>query len=465
MKKTLLLFSLFILSASVTAKVLTDADLTGCKKIAIIAGTYDPFTTGHEGMGKAITSQLKFDCVVYLPTQDPPHKIASPFKTRYEMIEAALKEDTKLFYPSEADLALSPKDYVKKLKGPGNAREIYAVLGSDLSPKAMMYYINEYRLGPDGYIITGRGAGDVPEIAEAFKKKPHHVVEIQESVSSTQVRKWFVEHDEVYFNKNFPVEKFPNDFVHPEVSKYIQRNALYLGSDGVSTRGVGRILKTGFTSTLNKVGLYHPLREIMVKRNAQDALTEVVIEGKTYPLKKHLGSGLTADAYIFQFDGQDHVIKIANQRLKSPASILQDVKIGQWLNNETSIKVPPIQAVDPDGKWKVTTLVKGESLGTYLANRNGYIEPDIKKQLQKAVEDMVNLSAKTNIKLDLSIDNLKIWNGQVYLIDAGPIPPDVKHPMSYQEFTKIWSQHTKIPINNNCANVLKAFLATKRAVN
>lgn len=447
-----------LLSISAFAKVFSEESIKNCKKIAIVAGTYDPFTYGHEYMGRAITTKLPFDCVVYLPTQDPPHKIASPLQTRYEMLEAALKDKPNYFYPTLDDLKLSPKDYVEKLKNLGHKKEVFAVLGSDLSPQTKMYYINEFRLGPDGYIVTGRGAGETVEIAEAFKKKPLHVVEVAESFSSTQARKWFVENDDVYFAKDVPAERYPNDILNPEVSKYIKENGLYLGTDGVTTRSPARILKTAITSTLDKVGLFQPLREILVNKNKQDILTEIVIKGKTYPLKKHLGSGLTADAYIFDYDGRNHVIKIANDRPRSPFAIEQDVKIGQWLNEKTSIRVPEVQAIHPEGKWKITTLVGGESLGDYLKKNNGFIEPHIEKELRQAVEDMVNLSKKTNIKLDLSVDNIKIWNDKVYLIDAGPIPADVKHPMTYAEFTKKWSSHTKIPINNKCSNALKVFL-------
>ncbi|WPU65994.1 hypothetical protein [Peredibacter starrii] len=455
----LLALAPLLLTVHSFAKVFSEENIKNCKKIAIVAGTYDPFTYGHEYMGKAIIEKLPFDCVVYLPTQDPPHKIASPFQTRYEMLEAALKDKPNYFYPAQEDTKLSPKAYVEKLKTLGQQKEVFAVLGSDLSPQTKMYYINEFRLGPDGYIVTGRGAGEKVEIADAFKNKPLHVVEVPESYSSTQARKWFVQNDDVYFAKDVPAERYPNDILNPEVSKYIKENGLYLGTDGVTTRSPARILKTAVTSGLDKVGLFHPLREILVNKNKQDVLTEIVIDGKTYPLKKHLGSGLTADAYIFEFEGQNHVIKIANDRPRSGFAIAQDVKIGQWLNQKTSIKVPDVQAMDPQGKWKITTLVGGESLGDYLQKNNGYIEPHIEKQLRQAVDDMIKLSKKTNIKLDLSVDNLKIWNGKVYLIDAGPIPADVKHPMSYDEFTKRWSGHTKVAINRKCSNALKVFLA------
>jgi hypothetical protein len=372
------------------------------------------------------------------------------------MLEAALKNEEGLFYPSQEDLKLSPKDYVKKMRELVLDKKVYAVLGSDLSPKNYMYYINEYRLDPDGYIITGRG--DEPEVAKAFKNKPFHVVHPENSTSSTKARAWFVERPGTYFNPSIPATELPQSILREEVSRYILDNGVYLGSDGVTTRGPLRMAKTAFTSGLNKVGLFHPLREVMVNKHKQDQLSEIIVDGKTYPLKKHLGSGLTADAYIFNYDGQDMVVKIANQRPNSPAAIKQDVLIGQWLNEKTSIQVPEVAFMDPEGKFKITTKIGGESLGEYLKRVDGLIEPSVENQLRSAVNDMIKMSAMTNIKLDLSVDNLKIWNGKVFLIDAGPIPADVKHPMSFDEFVKTWGSHTKLKIRSHCSNALKGLL-------
>ena len=452
------MLSVFILifSSVIWAKPMTPEEMAKCKNIAIVAGTYDPFTFGHEQMAVAIRKDLPFDCVIYLPTKDTPHKISSPYQTRYDMLEAALKNEEGMFYPDRADMDMNPKDYVKKLRETSQNKTVFAVLGSDLSDKNYMYYINKYRLDPDGYIITGRG--DEVKVASAFGNKPHHVIHPESTVSSTTARKWFAERPETYFKPGAAASDLPQHILREDVSRYIMNNGLYLGSDGVTTRTPFRMAKTAFTSTLNKVGLYHPLREVMVNKHKQDALTEIVIDGKKYPLKKHLGSGLTADAYIFNYDGQDMVVKIANQRPTAPFAIKQDVLIGTWLNEKTSIKVPDVHFMDPDGKFKVTTKVGGESLGEYLKRKNGVIDPGIEKQLRSAVDDMLALSKKTNIKLDLSVDNFKIWNEKVYLIDAGPIPADVKHPMSYDEFTKTWGSHVKVSIRPHCSSALKTLL-------
>lgn len=455
--KTLTLFLFLFVSQSLLAGVLNPAALSKCKNIAIVAGTYDPFTNGHEIIGKQILKSLEFDCVVYLPTGNPPHKIASPLQTRYDMMEVALKDEPNLFYPDPADLKISPKEYVDKLKKfGGNNRKVFAVLGGDLSPQNRMYYINRFRLDPDGYILVGR-AGEEVEVAKAFNNRPYHVIEDGGSTSSSsKARKWFVDNEEVYFAEG-KIKQFPEEVLRREVAQYIKDNGLYLGSDGVTTRSVGKILQSGFTRTLHATGLFHPLRNIMVKKNAQAALTEIEINGVKYPLKKHLGSGLTADAYVFNYKGEDMVVKIANQRLKSPGAIKQDVTIGNWLNSRTSIKVPEVEYMHPDGNFKITKLIRGESLGEYMKRTGGKIDPAVEKQLKAAVEDMVKMSKVSNIKLDLSVDNLKIWNNKVYLIDAGPIPPDASHPMNYESFVVGWKAQAKTPIGKRCAELWRSF--------
>jgi nicotinic acid mononucleotide adenylyltransferase len=448
-------FFLFVLLEQANALPLGAAQLKNCKNIAIISGTYDPFTLGHENMGREILKRLEFDCVVYLPTGNPPHKIASPLDSRYAMMEAHLKDEPKLFYPSPEDMKLGPKAYVDKLKTfNGEKRSVYAVLGSDLSPQNRMYWINRFRLDPDGYIVTGRG-DEAIEVASAFKNRPTHVLEVNVSISSTDARKWFVANEQVYFKPGGVGDEFPQKVLKKEVAEYIAKNGLYYGSDGVTTRSPVRILKTAFNQGLTKAGLFEPLREVVVKQHKQDQLVDVIIDGKTYPLKKHLGSGLTADAYILNYDGEEWVVKIANQRPNSPKSILQDVKIGEYLRHKTSINIPEIKAVDPEGKYKISRLVRGESLGDYLASHKGVIEPALEVQLRKAVEDMLSLSKITNTKLDLSVDNLKIWNNKVYLIDAGPIPPDVSHPMSYEAFLAKWKKGAagKVNFGNRCSGM------------
>lgn len=454
----LLNFVVLFLCQSVLAGGLNPAALSKCKNIAIVAGTYDPYTNGHKLMGQEILKRLDFDCVVYLPTGNPPHKIASPLKTRYDMMEAALKDEPNLFYPEWEDLQISPKTYVDKLKNfGGQNRKVFAVLGSDLSPQNRMYYINRFRLDPDGYIITGRGDEEI-KIAQAFNNRPYHVVPVNESYSSTQARKWFVANDDVYFKVGDIGTHYPTDVLDKNVAQYIKDHGLYLGSDGVTTRSVGRIVRTEVVQAANKAGLFTPIREMLVKKHANKELVEVVIDGETYPLKKHLGSGLTSDAYVLNYKGEDMVVKIANARPKSTFSIKQDVLIGNWLNAKTSIKVPEVEFMDPEGKVKLTRFVRGESLGEYMKRTGGKIEPSLEVQLRKAVEDMVNLSKTTNIKLDLSVDNLKIWNNQVYLIDAGPIPPDVTHPMSYEAFLSKWKGQAKTPLNKRCAHIWNSLL-------
>jgi nicotinic acid mononucleotide adenylyltransferase len=457
------LISTLLTLGSTFAKSLTEEEIKKCKKIAVIAGTYDPFTNGHEAMGNEILKKLPFDCVVYLPTKNPPHKIASPFQSRYEMIQAALNDHPNLFFPDQKDLELSSRDYIEKLKVTGNKKEVFAVLGSDLSPQTKMYYINKLRMNPDGFIVTGRGEEEVP-VAEAFKKKPLHVLPMENDLSSTKVRRWFSSNADIYFmDSGVPQDRLPKGMLRQSVADYIKDKGLYLGSDGVTERSAARIAKTFVNEGLQKVGLFHPLRNVLVKRNKQDALTHVTIDGQQYELKKHLGSGLTADAYIFDYEGQKHVIKIANARPRSGASIIQDVTIGTWLNKKTSIRVPEVQKMDPEGKWKITTLIGGESLGEYLSNRGGTMEPHIEKEIKNVIDDMLKLSAATNIKLDLSVDNLKIWNDKVYLIDAGPIPPDVSHPVSYEEFKSKWVSHIKPGSRQKCSTVLKTFLLKAKA--
>ncbi len=453
-------FLIMSLFSAVDARPLSQEEMSKCKKVALVAGTYDPFTHGHESMGTAILKDTPFDCVVFLPTKDPPHKIAAPFKTRYEMIEAALQNEEKLFYPLWEDTQISPKEYVKKIRALTQEKTVFAVLGSDLSPQTKMFYINEFRLGPDGYIITGRG--EDPEIAKAFKKKPHYVVHPAFTVSSTQARKWFVDNPAVYFSS--APKEFPDSIIRPEVSRYIADNGLYLATDGVTTRSIFRIAKTGTLNLVSDLNLYHPLREILVKLNAsKTAVPEgLTVNSQVVKIQKQLGTGLTATAYTINYNGKEVVAKVANDRPHSSFSIKQDVLISQWLGLKTSINVPNIHWVDPSGAMKVADKIGGESLKDYLIRTKGVLDPEIEMQLRRTVSDALKMANKTNLKLDLSTDNLKISEGKVYLIDAGPIPPDAKLPTSFDKYLDRWGAASKVEIKKNCSNALKGLLLELR---
>lgn len=450
-------FIVFFFASGSVAKPLSIMEMEKCSAIAIVPGTYDPFTNGHQGMGREILNKLDFDCVVYLPTQDPPHKISSPFKSRYEMLEAALGEDEKLFYPSADDLSMSPKDYVKKLREHSKNKKVFVAMGSDLSPKNYMYFINRFRLDPDGYIMTGREKEEVV-VARAFERRPYHVLNPPESLSSTSVRKWFQANEEIYFASTVGAQRAPLEMIHPKVSDYIVQHGMYFASPSDTTRSVGRLATSAVQGAANKLGLFNPIREALVKKYSQPNLTSLEIDGKTYPMKRHLGAGLTADAYIINYQGEDLVVKVANQRAKSPGSILSEIRVSRWLDERTAIKVPEIIAADPEGKWKIARFVSGESLGEYLKRTNGVIEPAVETELRKATEEMLNMSRRTNVKLDFSVDNLKIWNGKVYLIDPGTIPADARHPATYEHFLRGWTSQLKLSGRNRCSLALRRLL-------
>lgn len=449
---------LFLLMTDLSfSKPLTAEDMKNCASIAIIPGTFDPFTNGHEAMGKEITKTLPFDCVLYIPSQDTPHKTPSPFQSRYDMVEAALRDSDSLFYPAQEDLLLSPKEYIEKLRASMGSKKMFAVMGSDLSPNNHMYWINRFKRNPDGYIFTGRD-GETVKVAESFKQRPYHIVYPGNSLSSTTVRKWFQANDEIYFSGDKAAAMAPDELIHPRVSQYIVDHGMYFASPSETKRTLGKVVTSTVQKAVNKLGLFDAIREVLVKKHSQSKLTSIEIDGQSYPLKRHLGAGLTADAYIIHYKGEDLVVKIANQRPHSPNSILSEIRVSTWLDKKTGIRVPEIIDVDPEGKWKVSRFVGGESLGEYLKRTNGVMEASVEAEVRKSVEEMIALSKKTNVKLDLSVDNLKIWNGKVYLIDPGPIPPHASHPQSYAEFYQRWTSQLKIKGTNPCAFALRSLI-------
>lgn len=72
---------------------------TPCEKrrIGIFGGTFDPPHIGHLILAAEARDQLKLDCVLWVVTPDPPHKIlrrqVSPLDVRLEMVSATIGDD------------------------------------------------------------------------------------------------------------------------------------------------------------------------------------------------------------------------------------------------------------------------------------------------------------------------------------------------------------------------------------
>ena len=72
---------------------------TGCKRIGVFGGTFDPIHFGHLVLAVEAKHRLRLDRVFLVPAGDPPHKQASaisPLHHRLAMCRLAVAEDTDI---------------------------------------------------------------------------------------------------------------------------------------------------------------------------------------------------------------------------------------------------------------------------------------------------------------------------------------------------------------------------------
>lgn len=62
------------------------------QKIAILGGTFDPVHWGHLLMAQTALSQTAIEQVIWVPTRDPSHKLATEFAQRLEMVQEAIAD-------------------------------------------------------------------------------------------------------------------------------------------------------------------------------------------------------------------------------------------------------------------------------------------------------------------------------------------------------------------------------------
>ena len=106
------------------------------KKIAIFGGTFDPIHLGHLHVAHEIK---KIDDIIFIPTNNPPHKRnkkITPFEIRYKWISKSISEYSN-YYVSKIEFEKKFSysiDLIKSLSvSYKDEAELYFIMGSDMS--------------------------------------------------------------------------------------------------------------------------------------------------------------------------------------------------------------------------------------------------------------------------------------------------------------------------------------------
>jgi nicotinate-nucleotide adenylyltransferase len=144
-------------------------------RIALFGGTFDPIHSGHMRAARAAARKFRLDCVLFVPSGNPPHKAEdglTPFAHRYAMVVLATAGDPR-FVPSLLE-APTPDgrlrysiDTVRAAKRRLSMNdEMFFLLGADALLDLPHWKDFRRLLSSTHFIVVSRPGFSVAQIAE-----------------------------------------------------------------------------------------------------------------------------------------------------------------------------------------------------------------------------------------------------------------------------------------------------------
>jgi nicotinate-nucleotide adenylyltransferase len=140
--------------------------------IALFGGTFDPIHHGHLIVARAVLEQLDFESVVFIPAQNPPHKIGlelSDASHRLEMARLAV-EGERYFDVSDVEIRRAGLSYTvvtvesyRQMVGPDVP--LAWIIGADSLPELHSWYRIGELIDSCRVVTAARPGYDVPDLA------------------------------------------------------------------------------------------------------------------------------------------------------------------------------------------------------------------------------------------------------------------------------------------------------------
>lgn len=197
-------------------------------RTGIFGGTFDPIHNGHLLSAAAIKDVLKLDKIVFIPTGEPPHKVArrvTPSEDRLAMVKLAV-EDNENFEVSDIECRRNNYTYtydtLKELNEKAQPdEEFFMIIGADTLADVFNWYRSEDVFKLCSFVAMKRPGSD-NEIYENNLKRARaagavvHTAEIpQFDISSTKIREAISKNEDL------------SEYVPTAVAEYIKANNLY----------------------------------------------------------------------------------------------------------------------------------------------------------------------------------------------------------------------------------------------
>ncbi len=195
-------------------------------KIAFFPGTFDPFTSGHKEIAKAIRS---FGFEVFLGVDEFSwSKRTQPSLIRKNIINMSIADEMDIYiYPEDFPTNLANAEDLKQLSMNFQDYRPYIVVGSDVITNASAYKepMTDFSIHSFPHIVFERHDREYPPehgnlLSEAINQINAPVIRLNlppqyEDISSTQIR--------TYIDENRDISKL----IDPMAQKYIYENSLY----------------------------------------------------------------------------------------------------------------------------------------------------------------------------------------------------------------------------------------------
>ena len=197
-------------------------------RTGIFGGTFDPVHNGHLICAREVMNKLQFDRIIFIPTGDPPHKIArkiTPAKDRLAMLAAAIEGQNGF---TVCDIECQRGDYTYtydtlielKKTAPSN-EEFFMIIGADTLADIFNWYRSTDVFRLCSFVAMKRPGCDEMLFRQNLQKAAQAgaavcVADIpQIDISSTQIREAVAAEEEI------------GDFVPASVCEYIRQKNLY----------------------------------------------------------------------------------------------------------------------------------------------------------------------------------------------------------------------------------------------
>lgn len=426
------------------AKRLEASDIEKAKKIVIYRGSFDPITEGHEEVIRKILRETNADLVVVVPSRTSGVKRLLPLQHRLKMLDAAFASESKVAYPLGGELGtLLEKNGVISL-----AREIrriqpkaslIAAVGGDVARSSTLILNLWQQIRPESWVVVSRDTSAL-ELAKVFPKERIQLLSPASDASSSRVRSFLSSNPSVYFEN--PTKSAPPripDLSQP-VSNYLLENGLYLNPRPENYRTIAgesrRLALLAFRSSMEALGLSESYRSMRIAQRQGAELTEIVIDGKPYPVTRRLGAGMYGSAYLLEIEGKKYVAKVPHSGDRFLESARHAIVTQRWLAKSGTIAVPEIHAFDAGGAYVVSEFIEGVSLLEHLKSRP--MPAEWEGPLRDLYEAAATYRDATKLALDLRADNIIIREGIPYLVDLGTLKPGADNARTFADLLSSW---------------------------